>query len=89
MIQFKTISWKNFLSTGNSPTEIDLCKNKLTMIVGENGNGKSTLLDAICYALYNKAFRNINKPQLGHFKKSGVKISIVVFGDVCLIALIH
>jgi DNA repair exonuclease SbcCD ATPase subunit len=64
LIFFETVSWKNFLSTGNSPTTIDLCKNKLTMIVGENGNGKSTLLDAICYALYNKAFRNINKPQL-------------------------
>ena len=64
MIIFKTIRWKNFLSTGNIFTEIDLTKNKTTLIVGENGAGKSTLLDALSFVLYNKPFRNINKPQL-------------------------
>ena len=64
MIYFKTIRWKNFLSTGNSFTEISLNKNNTTLIVGENGAGKSTMLDALCFALYNKPFRKINKPQL-------------------------
>lgn len=63
-INFKTIRWQNFLSTGNQFTEIFLNKSKSTLIVGENGAGKSTLLDAISFALYGKAFRNINKPQL-------------------------
>jgi len=64
LIYFKTIRWKNFLSTGNSFTEISLNKNNTTLIVGENGAGKSTMLDALCFALYNKPFRKINKPQL-------------------------
>jgi DNA repair exonuclease SbcCD ATPase subunit len=64
MIKFKTIKWKNFLSTGNAFTSIDLDRNSSTLIVGENGSGKSTLLDAITFALFNKPFRNISKPQL-------------------------
>jgi len=64
MIFFKKIRWSNFLSTGSQPTEIILDKTPTTLIVGENGAGKSTILDAICYALFNKPFRNINKPQL-------------------------
>ena len=64
MIYFKTLRWKNFLSTGNSFTEVYLNKNNTTLIVGENGAGKSTMLDALCFALYNKPFRKINKPQL-------------------------
>jgi DNA repair exonuclease SbcCD ATPase subunit len=64
MIKFQKISWKNFLSTGNQPTEILLNRSPSTLIVGENGAGKSTILDAICFALFNKAFRNISKPQL-------------------------
>ena len=64
MIYFKTIRWKNFLSTGNSFTEIVLNKTNTTLVVGENGAGKSTMLDALSFALYNKPFRKINKPQL-------------------------
>ena len=64
MITFKTVRWKNFLSTGNAFTEINLDINPTTLIVGENGSGKSTLLDAICFSLFGKPYRNINKPQL-------------------------
>ena len=64
MIIFNTIRWKNFLSTGNQFTEIKLDRSHSTLIVGENGGGKSTMLDALCYSLFGKPFRNINKPQL-------------------------
>ena len=64
MILFKTIRWKNILSTGNIFTEISLDKYKNTLIVGENGSGKSTMLDALCFALFGKPFRKINKPNL-------------------------
>ena len=64
MIHFETIRWKNFLSTGNIFTEINLSSEMMTLIIGSNGSGKSTLLDAICFALFGKPFRNINKPQL-------------------------
>lgn len=64
MILFKTIRWKNILSTGNIFTEIQLNKYKNTLIVGENGSGKSTMLDALCFALFGKPFRKINKPNL-------------------------
>lgn len=63
-IVFKVIRWKNLLSTGNSWTEVQLNKSKTTLIVGENGAGKSTILDAISFALYGRPFRKINKPQL-------------------------
>lgn len=64
MIMFKVVRWKNFLSTGNLFTEIPLNANKTTLIVGENGAGKSTILDAISFCLFNKPFRKVNKPQL-------------------------
>jgi DNA repair exonuclease SbcCD ATPase subunit len=58
------VRWKNFLSTGNNFTEIQLNKESTTLIIGENGAGKSTVLDALCFGLFGKPFRNINKPQL-------------------------
>jgi DNA repair exonuclease SbcCD ATPase subunit len=64
MIIFKTIKWRNFLSTGNQFTEVELTKEKSTVIVGANGAGKSTILDALTFALFSKPFRKINKPQL-------------------------
>ena len=64
MIIFEKLRWKNFLSTGNAFTEIDFTRSPNTLIVGENGSGKSTMLDALCFGLFNKPFRNINKPQL-------------------------
>ena len=64
MIIFKKIRYKNFLSTGNQFTEINFQKNNTNLIVGSNGAGKSTVLDALTFALFNKAFRKVNKNQL-------------------------
>ena len=64
MIIFKYVRWKNFLSTGNNFTEIQLDRNSTTLIIGENGAGKSTVLDALCFGLFGKPFRGINKAQL-------------------------
>ena len=64
MITFKKIRYKNFLSTGNSFTEIDFQKHHTNLIIGTNGAGKSTMLDALTFVLFNKPFRKINKPQL-------------------------
>jgi len=66
MILFEKISWKNFLSTGNQPTTIEFTKNATTLIVGTNGAGKSTVLDALTFSLFGKPFRKINKPQLAN-----------------------
>lgn len=64
MIVFKSIRWKNFLSTGNTFTSMPLDTAKATLVVGDNGAGKSTFLDALSFALYNKPFRKVNKAQL-------------------------
>ena len=64
MILFKRIAYRNFLSSGNTPTKINLTGETTTLIIGHNGSGKSTMLDALCFALFNKAFRKINKSQL-------------------------
>ena len=64
MIVFKKVRYKNFISTGNYYTEIDFQRSPNTLIIGSNGAGKSTMLDALCFTLFGKAFRSINKPQL-------------------------
>ena len=64
MITFQKIRWKNFLSTGNQFTEIDFEEYNTNLIIGTNGAGKSTMLDALTFVLFNKPFRKINKPQL-------------------------
>ena len=64
MIYFKKVRWKNFLSTGNTFIEVVLDKNHTTLVIGENGSGKSTMLDALCFGLFNKPFRDIKKDQL-------------------------
>ena len=64
MIIFKKIRWKNFLSTGNVFSEVDLTTSKTNLIIGSNGAGKSTILDALTFSLFGKPFRKINKPML-------------------------
>lgn len=64
MIVFKSVQWKNFLSTGASPSKVELNSHNTTLIVGKNGEGKSTILDALTFGLFNKPFRNISKTQL-------------------------
>ena len=79
MITFRTIKWKNFLSTGNQPTEIQLDYSPTTLIIGENGAGKSTILDALCFVLFNKPFRNISKSQLVNSVNGGGTVVEVEF----------
>ena len=77
MILFETIRWKNFLSTGDLWTEVNLSDSPSTLIVGQNGAGKSTILDALCFALFNKPFRKINKPQLVNtINEKGLKVEV-------------
>ena len=66
MIHFENIKFRNFLSTGDAWTQIDLSRSPTTLVLGENGSGKSTMLDALCFALFGKPFRKINKPQLAN-----------------------
>jgi len=66
MIHFENIRFRNFLSTGDVWTQIDLSRSPTTLVLGENGSGKSTMLDALCFALFGKPFRKINKPQLAN-----------------------
>ena len=77
MIEFKNVRWKNFLSTGNNYTEIQLDRNNTTLIIGENGAGKSTILDALCFGLFGTPFRNINKSQLlNSINNSGALVEV-------------
>jgi len=79
MITFKKIRYKNFLSTGNTPIEIDLNKSNTTLIVGSNGSGKSTLLDALCFVLFNRPFRIIKKEQMVNTVNQGECEIVVEF----------
>lgn len=77
MITFETLRWKNFLSTGDQWTEIDLDGSPSTLIVGSNGSGKSTMLDALCFALFNKPFRQITRGQLvNSINEKGLKVEV-------------
>ena len=79
MICFESITFQNFLSVGNSPTTINLNDTKTTLIHGLNGSGKSTVLDVLCYALYNKPFRRVNLPQLVNTQNKKGLLTEVVF----------
>lgn len=84
MITFETLKYKNFLSTGNTPTKIQLNKDSATLVVGSNGAGKSTMLDALSFALFGKPHRNINKPQLVNSingKNCEVEVTFSVAGN--------
>jgi len=74
---FEKVRWKNFLSTGNAFTEINLTRNKSTLIIGENGAGKSTILDALSFGLYSRPFRKVNKPQLlNTINQKGLEVEV-------------
>ncbi|MEK9695599.1 MAG: AAA family ATPase, partial [Candidatus Poseidoniales archaeon] len=79
MIEFRSVSWKNFLSTGNAATKIDLTAHSTTLITGENGAGKSTILDAICFGLYGKPFRKVKKNQLINSVNNGSTVVEIEF----------
>ncbi|NBP56546.1 hypothetical protein EBU71_08435, partial [bacterium] len=79
MIRFTKIFWKNLLSTGNSGIEIALDQHKTTILFGPSGSGKSTLLDALTFCLFNKPFRNINKPKLVNAVNEGDCVVFVEF----------
>ena len=88
MIIFKTLAWKNFLSTGNNLSKIDFTAHKSTLVIGHNGAGKSTMLDALSFALFGKAHRNISKPQLVNSinnKDCLVEVEFTVHGSEYLI----
>ena len=77
MIHFKKVRWKNFLSTGNQFTEVSLDRSKTTLIIGENGAGKSTVLDALCFVLFGKPYRPIKKNQLvNSINSSGAEVEV-------------
>ena len=77
MIVFESIRWKNFLSTGDRWTEVKLDSSMSTLIIGHNGSGKSTILDALCFGLFNKPFRKITKSQLvNSINEKGTKVEV-------------
>lgn len=77
MIVFKSLKWKNFLSTGNNWSEIDFVGSPTTLVVGHNGSGKSTMLDALAFALFGRAHRNISKAQLvNSINNKGCKVIV-------------
>jgi DNA repair exonuclease SbcCD ATPase subunit len=77
MIYFEKLRWKNFLSTGNAFSELEFTRSPTTLVLGENGAGKSTFLDALCFGLFNKPFRNINKPQLvNSINNKGLEVEV-------------
>lgn len=83
MIKFNSVKWKNFLSTGNAGTEIQLDRSYTTLIVGKNGDGKSTILDALCFGLFGKPFRDVKKGQLINSinqKNSLVEVDFTIAG---------
>ena len=79
MIQFKNVRWKNFISTGNQFIEVHLDKTPTTLIIGENGSGKSTILDALTFSLFGKPFRRVNKPQLINSVNNGGTLTEIEF----------
>ena len=79
MIKFKAVRWKNLLSTGNQFTEVFLDNRKATLILGENGSGKSTMLDALTFALFNRPFRLIKKEQIVNTINNGDTLVDVEF----------
>ena len=91
MICFQKIRWRNFLSTGNQWTEIQLDEKSTTIVIGSNGAGKSTVLDALTFSLFNKPFRKINKPQLlnsTNEKDCLVEIEVKVDNEANSVALV-
>ena len=77
MITFKSLKWKNFLSTGNNWSEIDFVSHPTTLVIGHNGSGKSTMLDALAFALFGRAHRNISKAQLvNSINNKGTKVIV-------------
>jgi len=81
MIVFKVVTWKNFLSTGNTPIEIVLDNSPSTLIIGDNGSGKSTVLDALTFGLFGKPFRRIKKDQLVN-SVNGRDCTVEVYFDI-------